>query len=189
MSGYEIVLSLHILAAALGFGVAGLAHTTTFRLRGATDMRQVRERLGLLDKVGPFFGIAALLLLAFGAYLIQSAPADKDIDWGKGWILTAIISLVLAEAVGGVVIGRRVKAILGQVESVPDGPVGAEIRPLLTDPQVVVASHAVTAVIASIVFIMVGKPSGATSTVIVVIGAVVGVLSALPLLKPAEVSA
>ena len=100
----------------------------------ATDMQQVRERLALLDKVGPFFGIAALLLIAFGAYLIQIAPSDRDeIGWGEGWILTALISLVVVEAVGGGVIGRGVKAMIRTLEGVPDGPVTAETRAVLAD--------------------------------------------------------
>jgi hypothetical protein len=190
MSQYEVVLSLHIMALALGFGVAGVAHSTMFRLRAATDMRQVRERLAVLDKVGPFFGIAALLLIIFGAYLIQIAPDDEpEIGWDQGWILTALISLVLVEAVGGLVIGRGVKAIIGKLEGAPDGPVSADTRALLADKPVWLASHATTAVILSIIFVMVGKPSTAGAIVTVVIGALVGIVSAIPFTKPAAATA
>jgi hypothetical protein len=189
VSGYEIVLSLHILAAVFGFAVAGVAHSTTFRLRGATEMRQVRDHLAVLDKIGPFFGIAALLLLVFGANLIMMAPKEDDFGWGDGWILTALVSLIVVEGVGGAVIGRRVKALIAKLDGVPDGPVGADTRVLLADRGIWVASHATTAVIASVIFVMVGKPSGATSVVIVVIGAVVGIASALPFVKPARVTA
>ena len=190
MSTYEVVKSLHILAMGFGFTVAGVAHSTLFRTRACTTMQQVRERLHLLDKVGPFFGIAALLLIIFGAYMVQNPPANRDdIGWDQGWVLTALISLVLVEAVGGLVIGRGVKAIIGKLEGVPDGPVSADTRVLLADKPVWLASHATTAVIVSIIFIMVGKPSTAGAIATVVIGAVVGLLSALPFTKPAAVSA
>ena len=187
MSLYEVVKSLHILAAAFGFAVAGVAHTTLFRARAAREMRQLRERLAVLDKVGPFFGVAALLLIIFGAYLIQIAPSDKadEISWGQGWILTALISLVVVEAIGGLVIGRGVKAIIGKLDGVPDGPVSAQTRALLADKPVWLASHATTAVIASIVFVMVGKPSTTGAIVTVLIGAVVGLASAIPFTKTA----
>ena len=190
MSTYEVVLSLHILAAAFGFAVAGVAHSTMFRVRAADDMTQVRKHLGLLDKVGPFFGVAALLLIIFGAYMVQNPHprGDDEIGWDQGWILTALISLVLVEAVGGAVIGRRVKAIIGRLEGTADGPVTAETKAVLADGPVWFASHATTAVIASIVFVMVGKPSTTGAIVTVVIGAVVGLLSAVPFTKPAQVS-
>ena len=186
MSLYEVVLSLHIMALAFGFGVAGVAHSTMFRVRAATDMRQVRERLAVLDKVGPFFGIAALLLIVFGAYLIQIVPDEHEheIGWDQGWILTALISLVLVEATGGLVIGRGVKAIIAKLESAPDGPVSADTRALLADKPVWLASHATTAVIVSIIFVMVGKPSTAGAILTVVIGVLVGIASAIPFTKP-----
>jgi hypothetical protein len=190
VSLYEVVKSLHIIAALFGFGVAGVAHSTLFRARAARDMSQLRAHLAVLDKVGPFFGIAALLLLTFGAYLIQIAPDDKkDVGWGEGWVLTALVSLVVVEAVGGLVIGRGVKAISGKVEAAPDGAVSADTRALLADKPIWMASHATTAVMASIVFIMVGKPSTAGAIVTVVIGALVGLASAIPFTKPAAVSA
>jgi hypothetical protein len=189
VSTYEVVLSLHILAAVFGFGVAGVAHSTMFRLRAARDMGQVRGHLAVLDKVGPFFGIAALLLIVLGAWLIQLSPSEEKFHWKDGWVLTALISLVIVEAVGGAVIGRRVKSIIGKLEGVPDGPVSADTRELLADRPVWMASHATTAVIASVVFVMVGKPSGVGAVVTVLIGAVVGIASALPFAKPVTAAA
>jgi uncharacterized membrane protein len=189
VSQYAVILSLHILAAVLGFATAGAAHSTMFRLRRAQDMSQVRSHLAVLDKVGPLFGISALLLIVLGGYLIHLSPSNEKFHWSDGWILTALITLVLVEAVGGLVIGRGVKAIIGKLESAPDGPVTAETRALLADRPVWLASHATTAVIASVVFVMVGKPSAAGAIVTVVIGAVVGIVSAIPFAKPVAVSA
>jgi Predicted integral membrane protein (DUF2269) len=188
VSRYDVILSLHILAAVFGFAVAGAAHSTMFRLRGATDMSQVRSHLAVLNKVGMLFGIAALLLLVFGADLIHLSSGARKVHWGDGWILTSLVSLIVVEAIGGIVIGRGVKAISRKLESTPAGPVTADTRALLADRPIWLASHATTAVMASIVFVMVGKPSTTGAIVTVLIGAVVGAVSALPFTKPAAVA-
>ncbi|MDX6199283.1 MAG: putative integral rane protein [Actinomycetota bacterium] len=184
MSQYEVVLSLHILAVIIGFGVAAVAHTTMFRLRNASTMQQVRTHLPILDKVGPLFPVAAILLFVFGAYLIQISPHDEKFHWSDGWVITAIVTLVVVEAVGGAVIGRGAKVMAGKLEGVPDGPVDASTRAVLADKGVWIGSHFTTAAIASVVFVMVGKPSGAGAVVIVVIGSLVGIASAIPFTKP-----
>lgn len=188
MSLYETVLSLHILAAIFGFGVAAVAHTSLFRLRSVTDGQQLRVHLPVLERVGPLFPVSAVLLFVFGAELIHLAPHQK-FHWGDGWVVTAIVSLVVVEAVGGGVIGRRVKAIVEELGSVPDGPISEETRARVTDRSVWLASHFTTAVIASIVFVMVGKPSGGGAIAIVVIGALVGLASAVPFLSPKAAAA
>lgn len=189
MKAYDVVLSLHILAVIFGFGVAAVAHTTMFRLRHARTMQEVRTHLPILDKVGPLFPVAALLLFAFGAALIHLSPHDEKIHWSDGWIITAIVTLVVVEAVGGAVIGRGAKALTGKLEGAPDGPVDASTRALLADKGIWIGSHFTTAAIASVVFVMTGKPSGTGAVVTVVIGALVGIASAVPFTKPAQVPA
>jgi hypothetical protein len=189
VSLYDVVLSLHILAAIFGFGVAAVAHTTMFRLRNASTMQQVRNQLPILDKVGPLFPIAAVLLFAFGAWLIHLSPSDEKFHWSDGWVITAIVTLVVVEGVGGAVIGRGAKALSGKIESVPDGAVDPSTRVLLADKGIWIGSHFTTAAIASVVFVMVGKPSGLGAVVTVLIGAAVGIVSAIPFTKPAAVAA
>jgi hypothetical protein len=189
VSLYEVVLSLHILSAIIGFGIAAVAHTTMFRLRNASTMQQVRHQLPILDKVGPLFPVAAVLLFVFGAYLIQISPDEDPIHWSDGWVVTAIITLVVVEGVGGAVIGRGAKTLLRKLEDVPDGPVDASTRALLADKGIWIGSHFTTAAIASVVFVMVGKPSGTGAVVTVLIGAVLGIVSAIPFTKPAPVAA
>jgi hypothetical protein len=189
VSKYDVVLFLHLMSAVFGFGVAAVAHTTLFRLRSATDMRQVRDELPVLEKSGPLFPIAGILLLALGAWLIQLSPSGDKFSYSDGWVLTGIVSLVVVEGVGGAVIGRRVKALVEKFGSVADGPLDAETRAQLTDRPVWVAAHFNTAVIAAVVLIMVTKPSGVGSVVTVAIGAVLGIVSALPFAKPVPVAA
>ncbi len=124
--------------------------------------------MGLYEVVLSLHILSAVLLIVFGAWLIQIAPAEDHIGWGDGWILTGLISLVVVEA---------------------DGPVRAETRRRLADRPVWMAAHATTAVIASVVFVMVGKPSTADAIAIALVGALVGLVSAIPFTEPAAVAA
>jgi uncharacterized membrane protein len=187
MKTYDVVLFLHIMAAVLGFGVAAVLHTMLFRLRSATDVRQVRDQMPVLKAAEPLFPLSAILLFGFGAYLIWLS--DGDIEWGEGWIVTAIVALVVVEGVGGAVIGRRSKALHAAADTASDGPIDSSMRALLADRGIWVGAHFNTAVVAAIVFLMSVKPNGVGSVLTVVIGAALGVASALPFAKPVPATA
>jgi uncharacterized membrane protein len=187
MKTYDVVLFLHIMAAVFGFGVAAVLHVMLFRLRSATDVRQVRDQMPVLKVAEPLFPLSAILLFGLGAYLVHLS--DGDVTWGEGWIITAIVALIVVEGVGGAIIGRRTKVLHAAVDAAPDGPIDAPIRALLADRGIWVGAHFNTAVIAAIVFLMTVKPDGVGSVVTVVIGAVIGIASALPFAKPAPVTA
>jgi hypothetical protein len=188
MSAYDIVLALHIFALVFGASVAAVAHSTMFRLRSAPDVATARDHLRVLDKTGPLFPIAGVLLFLFGAALIHLSDSSNKWHWTDGWIVTAIVSLVVVEGVGGVVIGRGVKQIDRRFEQLAAGPLDASARALLADRPVWLASHFTTAVIMSVVLLMTTKPSGVVSVLVVLIGASIGLLSAVPYAKPAAVS-
>jgi hypothetical protein len=146
-------------------------------------VRQVRDQMPVLKAAEPLFPLSAILLFGLGAYLVHLS--DGDVTWGEGWIITGIVSLVIVEAVGGAVIGRRTKVLHAAVDTAPDGPIDGSVRALLADRGIWIGAHFNTAVIAAVVFLMVVKPNGVGSVVTVVIGAVVGIASALPFAKPA----
>jgi hypothetical protein len=188
MKTYDVVLFLHIMSAVFGFGVAAVVHVLLFRLRSATDIRQVRDQLPVLKVAEPLFPLAAVLLFGFGAYLIHLS--DGDVTWGDGWITTAIVALVIVEGVGGAVIGRRSKVLHAAVDAAGEGPIDGTVRALLADRGIWIGAHFNTAVIAAVVFLMTVKPDGVGSVVAVVIGAVIGIASALPFAKvPATAAA
>ena len=184
MSTYNVVLFLHVLAAIFGFGVAAVAHSTMFRVRSASSLDEVRGHLRVLGRTGPLFPISAVLLLALGGLLIQLSDTPAKWHWSDGWIVTAVVVLVLAEALGGLVIGRGVTAIEKQLAAAPNGPVDAGTRELLADRPIWFASHVNTATIAAVVLLMTSKPSGLASMLVVLVGAAVGLASAAPFAKP-----
>jgi hypothetical protein len=187
MELYEVVLFLHITAAVLTFGVAAVMHVLLARLRSATDVRQVRDQMPLLKGLGPLFPVGALLILAFGAYLVQIADDGEGISWSDGWVIAAIVGLVAMEAVGGAVIARREKVLHDAVEAAPDGPVSGDIAALIHDKGIWYGSHFATAEAFGIVLLMTTKPSGVTSALVLVVAGLIGVASAVPFLRTAPV--
>lgn len=185
MSAYGVVLFLHITAVVLTFGLAATMHVLMARLRGATEVRQVRDQMPLLKATGPLIPVGALLILVFGAYLIQISDDADKIRWSDGWIIAAIIGLVAMEAVGGAVIARREKALHEAVDAAPDGPVPANVAELIRDKGIWYGSHFATAEAFGIMLLMTTKPSGTTSAVVLVVAALIGVASAMPFLKTA----
>ena len=187
MKTYDVVLFLHIFAALFTFGVAGVMHVLLTRLRAANQVRQLREHMPVLHAAGPLFPAGALALFALGGWLVQLS--DEKIQWSDGWVLTAIVSLVAMEAVGGAVIARHSARLEQAVEAAPDGPVSAELRALALDRGIWLGAHFSTAVALGIVFLMTVKPSGAASFVVIVIAAIAGLASALPFLRTAPAGA
>jgi hypothetical protein len=187
METYDVVLFLHIAAALFTFGVAAVMHVLLVRLRGMGEVRQLREQMPVLHAAGPLFPAGAVALFALGAWLVQLS--DEKIAWGDGWVLTAIVALVVMEAVGGAIIARHSARLEEAVAAAPDGPVPAEIRALALDRGIWLGAHFSTAVALGIVFLMTVKPSGATSVVVVVVAALVGLASAVPFLRPAGAAA
>jgi hypothetical protein len=185
VKAYDVVLFLHIAAVVLTFGVAAVMHVLMVRLRGATEVRQLRDQMPLLKGAGPLFPIGALLIFVFGAALIQMSDKSDGIDWSDGWVIAAIIGLVLMEAVGGAIIARREKVLHEAVEAAPDGPVPANVTALVHDKGIWYGSHFATAEAFGIVLLMTTKPSGVASAVVLVVAAVVGVASAMPFVRTA----
>ena len=186
MSTYEIVLFLHIAVVVFAFGVAAVLHTALFRIRRAGSPREMSAWLPILEKSEPLFPISAVLLLGLGGWLIQLS--DDVYGWGDGWILTAIITLVIVEIVGGAVLGPRVKRLSAAIESDTGETVSEATRTAAVNPVMWYSGHFTTGAVLGIVMLMAAKPSTATSIAVVVVGALAGVASAVPFAKPLTVA-
>ena len=187
MSTYEVVLFLHISVALFAFGVAGVLHTAMFRLRSSDHPREMATWVPIFAKAEPLFPVSALLLIGLGGWLLQLS--DGEFGWGDGWVVVAIVSLVLVEALGAAVLGPRMKRLGAAIEADSGDTVSAATRAASNDRALWLAAHTSTAVIVGIVLLMATKPSGAIGVVVVVVAAVVGAASALPFAKPATASA
>lgn len=179
---FGLVLFLHITVAIVAFMMAGVLHAALQALARAGDVREMRAWGRLVHRLDPLFPFAALLLLGFGAWLVQLSK--HEVGWGDGWLLTALITLIVVEGLSGALIAPKAKAAVKLIEHAPDGPVPDDLRRLALDPAIWHIAHVATFGFTGVVFLMAAKPSGALSPVIVIVAAAVGVLVSLAQLKP-----
>ena len=171
---YGFVLFLHITAAIVAFMMGGVMHAALQAMARAGDVRELRSWGRLVHRLDPLFPFAALLLLGFGAWLIHLSHGE--IGWGDGWLLTALISLIVVEGFSGALIAPKAKAAVKLIEQTPDGAVPNDLRQLSVDPAIWHISHIATFGFAGVVFLMAAKPTGALSPIIVIVAAAIGVL-------------
>lgn len=179
---FGFVLFLHITVAIVAFMMAGVLHAALQALARADDVREMRAWGRLVHRLDPLFPFAALLLLGFGAWLVHLSEGETR--WGDGWLLTALITLILVEGLSGVLIAPKAKAAVKLIEHAPDGPVPDNLRRLALDPAIWHVAHIATFAFTGVVFLMAAKPTGALSVVIVIAAAAIGVAVSLAQLKP-----
>jgi len=171
---FGFVLFLHITVAIVAFMMAGVLHAAMQALARANDVREMRSWGRLIHRLDPLFPIAALLLLGFGAWLIQLSKGR--IGWGDGWLLTSLIALIAIEGLSGMLLAPKAKAAVKLIEETPDGPVTDDMRRISVDPAIWHISHIATFGFTAVVFLMSVRPTGALSPILVIAGAAVGAL-------------
>jgi uncharacterized membrane protein len=176
MSIYTIVLFLHVSGAIGYFLGIGTWLFILVGLRRAQRVEQVRALIQLTDLSGPFTGISVLLLLATGFYLALTA-------WSllTGWILVALISLVLMAPLGAALIEPRRRAIDRLAHEAPDGPLPQSLERRTHDPILGTAQQTVAALLLGIVFLMTTKPALIGSLIVMAVALVLGLASGVRL--------
>ncbi|HWA66480.1 MAG TPA: hypothetical protein VG899_08955 [Mycobacteriales bacterium] len=187
ISQYNVALFLHIGVVITSFMIAGVLHASLHALPRVKSVHQMRPFAGLVHRLEPLLPILAIFILGFGAWLIGAS--HHAWHWGDGWILTALITLIVIEGLAGSLLAPRTKALVAAIDAAPDGDVPAELRRQALDPVIWDIAHVATFGFLGVVFVMTNKPSGGVATLIVVIGAIVGVaLSRLQLAAAAKQS-
>lgn len=172
-----VVLFLHIAVAIVAFAMAGVMHSGLQVFGRARRVEEIRTWGAVMHRIEPLFPLMALLLLGLGAWLVHLGQhTDDNFSFSTGWILTAIITLVAVEAVGGAVLAPRGKKLNHLIAAAPDGEVSDEIRKAARDPLFWDMAHLTTFGFLGVVFIMAAKPDGAWAPVFPIVGAVVGVV-------------
>lgn len=173
----DVVLFLHILIAVSAFAVAGVMHVAMFQMRAATQVAVLRSWARVAHRAEPLFPVLVLILIGLGAWLIHLSGGE--FRWSDGWVLTAVIGLVLMEAYGGMVLAPNGKKLHETVEGLPDGPVPAQVHAQVMKPEVWGGAFGETATALGILFIMPTKPVGGWAVAIVVVVGLAGVLLGL----------
>jgi hypothetical protein len=170
----DVALFLHVGSVIVGFMIAAVLHASLHSLVRARSAEQARPFAGLVHRLEPLFPFVALLILGFGAWLVH---LDKGfVSWGDGWVLTSLIALIVIEGLSGALLAPRSKKLIAAIEAAPEGPMSAEVRKQASDPMIWDLAHVGTFGFLGVVFVMVSKPSGGVSVVLVVVGAIVGVV-------------
>jgi hypothetical protein len=165
--GTDVVLFLHIAVAVFTFAVAGLLLTGLGQMRRAESVAVLRSWERLTHRIEPWFPILVLILIALGGWLI--ALSDDAFSWGDGWVLTSVVTLVVMEAYGGIVLAPNGKRLHAMLEGLPDGPVPVEVDAAVRNPLVWAGAWGETGLATGILFLMPTKPAGVWSVVIVVV--------------------
>jgi hypothetical protein len=142
----------------------------------AKTVQEARPFAHLVHKLDPLFPFFALAILGFGFWLIGASPKHGDGHWkvGDGWILTALISLIVIEGLAGALLAPHSKKLVAAIQEAPDGPLSGELRTQSRDPFIWYLAHTATVGFLGVVFVMTNKPSGGIAVLIVIIGVVLG---------------
>jgi hypothetical protein len=187
VSLFAFVLFLHITVAIAAFAIAAVLHLAFHMMPRQATTGGLRPWAGLMHRLEPMLPIAGLLLLVLGSWLVHlGSKTDDAFSFTTGWILTSIVALVVVEALAGALLAPRTKAVIRAIEEAGEGEVPADIRAGLANPFVWYIGHIATFAFVGVVFLMATKPSGAWSPVFPVLGAIVGVLIAMPQLRAAK---
>lgn len=171
---YNVALFLHVLFVIAGFMIAAVLHVAMNVMVRAKTVEEAHSWGRVVHRLEPLLPIAALLILLVGGWLIGAS--HKVWHWGDGWILTAVISLVVIEGLAGAVLAPRSKKLVAAIDAAGAGPMTPELRKQASDPMIWDIAHIATFGFLGVVFVMTNKPSGGGAVIIVVIGAIVGVL-------------
>ena len=101
MDTYHVVLYIHLLSLFVGIGAAAVLVVCLFQLRGANELMQAVPFGMVAGKTARAFPVAILGLFATGAYMTSDVWT-----WDTGWIVVAIVALVVLGVQGPVIAER-----------------------------------------------------------------------------------
>jgi uncharacterized membrane protein len=150
---YDVVLSVHVMAVVIAFGVTFAYPAFVPWVRKAHPaampaLHDVRDRVGRLV-MSP--GMAVVLVA--GIYLASKADA-----WSKVWVTVPLVILIVIGALGGMFFtpNERRLAELSRRDLASGGALSAEYDALLARVQAV--GYATCALVLIAIFFMVAKP-------------------------------
>jgi Predicted integral membrane protein (DUF2269) len=175
MSIYGIVLFIHVIGAIGYFLGIGTWLFILVGLRRAQRVEEVRALIHLNNLSAPFGAGSAVVLLIAGLYLAITA-------WSllTGWILVALVSLVLIVPTTAALIAPRRSAIVKQLaHETPDSAISEALKQRIRDPVLLATLQTVAALLLGMVFLMTTKPEHLGSLIVMAVALLVGLASSL----------
>jgi len=157
LSRYDWLLFFHITGAFLliGGGVVAAALNIAAIQRGRRPS-EVVLLFGLIRRIAVVaIGIGTLLLFVFGLWLVHEA----GYGYGDGWIVAAIVLLILGNAIGGYAGSRdrRTAEYARRLVDQGDQP-SAELLARVRDPISLAGSYGSGLILVALLAIMIWKP-------------------------------
>jgi uncharacterized membrane protein len=159
VSRYDWLLVLHLFGAAALFGGAVAYHTVHLALLRTDRPRRIATLFGLGRPFELAIQVGALATLVFGIWLAYTDHEVPRYGLGQGWIIAAIVLWVVANGLGAVggKTYQKAKERAEELAAVSDEP-SAELRAMIRDPRAAVMTWTSTAMIVTILVLMVWKP-------------------------------
>jgi len=170
MSGYSILLFLHVSGAILIFtGVATLIFgVTAMRLASTVEQGLAFARPLLVGRKVGLEHISVIdVLTMIGIVVTAATGLYMATNWGfgRGWVEVAIASFALMAPVGPLVINPRLQSIGRAADAAGPGPLDGSLLARTHDPLLTAALLSLTAWLVGIVFLMTTKPSLAAAAI------------------------
>ena len=165
MDTYHVVLYIHLLSLLLAFGAASVLCVCLFQLRGARELTDAIPWGRVAGKTGRLFPIAILVLFGTGAYMTSDVWS-----WSTGWIVVAIVALVVLGLQGALIAERSGKKLEHALRENGPGPLGEEARRMTRYWGLWMIEFSAIGLVLGIIWNMTTKPGTGTSIVAAVIG-------------------
>ena len=178
MDTYHVVLYVHLLAAFIGVGAAGVMAVCLFQLRAAKTVEEAAPWGVVAGKTEHAFPIAILGLFGAGAYMTSDLWT-----WSTGWIAVSLGGLVLLALQGPLLGGRAGKQLKQALQENGPGPLGKRARQMTRHPGLWIAEFANIGVFLGIVWNMTEKPGTGQAIAAILCGYAVGAVLGIWLMR------
>ena len=155
MSTYQWLLFFHVSGAFLLFAGAVVAGALNLAALGRNRPSEIVLLFGLIRIAVGAILLGTLLAFVFGLWLVHEA----GYGYGDGWVVAAIVLLILGNALGGVG-GRRddqTAKFARELAAAGDAP-SPELRARVRDPISLALSYGSGLVLVALLAIMIWKP-------------------------------
>ena len=169
MDTYHVVLYLHLLSLFVGIGAASVLLVCLFQLRGARELTDAIPWGMTAGKIARLFPIAILGLFATGAYMTSDVWT-----WDTGWIVVAIVALVVLAIQGPVIAERSGKKLEHALKENGPGPLGEHARRMTRYWGLWIVEFSAIGLVLGVVWNMTTKPGTWTAIAAAVIGYAAG---------------
>lgn len=160
-----LALFVHICGILLLFAAIGISSMALGRWRKSETLAELRLWAGTAKGVEKLHKISTAAFVLSGLYL-----AFVGNLWSKGWLLVSIVATVIQVAMGPLLLGPSVGAVMKEAGGPPEAPVSPKVRTLIAQSRLWTIHSLMHGVGLGILFLMVAKPVDMVTSVAIWLG-------------------